>query len=107
MGEISVFEVLLVSSVLLTNIALVWAALTRARNKNLGISFAVFIATVILWVGSAFVSEIVSTDALKILLTKLAYAGVIMAFPSLVKFLGFLQSEKANAEALKPSKSVT
>jgi len=93
MGKVSVFEILLVSLVLLTNVILIWATLTRAKNKLLGLSFAIFIAAVTLWIGSAFLSEVSHSINQKLILTKVAYMGVILSFPSLIKFLGLLQSK--------------
>lgn len=88
-------ETVLVAVIALVNIVLIWAVLTRSKDKGLGKALSCFIATISIWVLSAFFSEVVVGETAKLLLTKVAYVGASLSIPSLIVFLARMQSLSA------------
>jgi len=95
MSDFALVEALLVSVITLTNLALFWTVIEKASSRKLGLSFGAFILLIIIWILSAYLSELVAVNEWRLWLTKITYFSVILAFPALIKFLGYLREDQS------------
>lgn len=89
-----VFESVLVTSIVLTNIILLWTTVARVEDKKVGTTLGAFIFLVTLWIAAAYLSEVFQGEVVRIILSKVAYVAVTLALPALIKFLATLNKSK-------------